>query len=145
MGLSWPFVEAANRSLKFRLLEYTPQTIDEIAGALKDALLKRADGLWVLDWPRFNSPERVSLLRHRLPAIYYVESFAWAGGVMSYSPEPYAFFRRSAWYIDRILRGAIPANLSVEQPTEFRLVINAKTAKELSLTIPVTSLSAPTT
>ena len=136
MGLSWPFVEGANRLLKFQLLQYTPQTLDEITVALQDASTRRADGLLVLDCPRFNSLDRVPLLRHQLPAIYYVETFAWAGGLMSYSPDAYAFFRRSAWYIDRVLRGATPANLPVEQPTQLRLVINLKTAKALGLTIP---------
>jgi putative tryptophan/tyrosine transport system substrate-binding protein len=137
MGMSWPAVEAANKSLGFRLLEYAPQNADAIALALKDASEKRADGLLPLDCPRFNLPEnRLILLRHRLPAIFYVETFAFAGGLMSYSPDPNHFFRRSAWYTDRILRGTAPANLPVEQPTKLRLVINLKTAKELRLTIP---------
>jgi len=55
---------------------------------------------------------------------------------MSYSPDPYAFFRRSAWYIDRVLRGTTPADLPVEQPTQLRLVINLRTARDLGLTIP---------
>jgi putative ABC transport system substrate-binding protein len=59
---------------------------------------------------------------------------------MSYNPDPYEVFRRSAWYIDRILRGANPADLPVEQPTKLRLVINLKTAKELRLAIPTNVL-----
>jgi putative ABC transport system substrate-binding protein len=136
MGLSWPFVKAANKSLKLRLLEYTPQSSDEVRASLQDALNRRADGLLVLDCPRFNAIDRMSLLRHRLPAIYYVESFAFAGGLMSYGPDAYYFFRRSAWYIDRILRGASPRDLPIEQPTKLRLVVNLKTAKDLRLTVP---------
>lgn len=122
--------------LKLRLLEYTPQKADEIEAALKDAANKRADGVLVLDCPRFNSPDKVFLLRHRLPAVYHDGSLAFAGGLMSYGPDAFDFFRRSAWYIDRILRGAVPANLPVEQPTKVRLVVNSKTARQLGLSIP---------
>lgn len=55
---------------------------------------------------------------------------------MSYGPDAYYFFRRSAWYIDRILRGASPRDLPIEQPTKLRLVVNLKTAKDLRLTVP---------
>ena len=136
MGMSWPSVQEANRMLKLRLLEYTPQKADEIEAALKDAANKRADGVLVLDCPRFNSPDKVFLLRHRLPAVYHDGSLAFAGGLMSYGPDAFDFFRRSAWYIDRILRGAVPANLPVEQPTKVRLVVNSKTARQLGLSIP---------
>jgi putative tryptophan/tyrosine transport system substrate-binding protein len=137
MGLSWPSVEAAHRLLNVRLLQYTPQNAGEIEAALKDASKSRVEGLLLLDCPSFNLPDnRHVLLRHRLPAIYYVDTFAFAGGLISYSPDPHHFFRRSAWYVDRILRGTTPANLPVEQPTKVRLVINKKTAKQLGVNIP---------
>jgi len=67
--------------------------------------------------------------------------FPEGGGLMSYGPELLVFFRRSALYVDRILRGAKPADLPVEQPTKFELIINLKTAKALGLTIPQSILA----
>jgi putative ABC transport system substrate-binding protein len=75
-------------------------------------------------------------VKNRLPAISMFREFPEGGGLMSYGPELLVFFRRSAIYVDRILKGAKPADLPVEQPTKFELVINLKTAKALGLTIP---------
>jgi putative ABC transport system substrate-binding protein len=75
-------------------------------------------------------------IQHRLPAVYPFRSFVAKGGLMSYGPDPYDLFRRSAVYIDRIFKGAKPADLPVQQPTKFELAINLKTAKALGLTIP---------
>jgi len=75
-------------------------------------------------------------LKHRLPGIYWVRDYAEAGGLMSYGANFGDVGRRAAYFVDRILRGAKPADLPVEQPTKFELVINLKTAKALGLTIP---------
>ena len=75
-------------------------------------------------------------MKHRLPAIYQSEDFVGEGGLMSYGPSQADAFRQAATYVDKILNGAKPADLPVEQPTKFRLVINLKTAKALGLTIP---------
>jgi putative ABC transport system substrate-binding protein len=75
-------------------------------------------------------------LRHRLPTFFTFRDHVEAGGLMSYSPDLGDLARRGAIYVDKILRGAKPADLPVEQPTKFELVINAKTAKALGLTIP---------
>jgi putative ABC transport system substrate-binding protein len=74
--------------------------------------------------------------RHRLPATFSERSFVEAGGLMSYGPDQKAIFRQLANYVDRILKGARPGDLPIEQPTKFELVINLKTAKALGLTIP---------
>ena len=74
--------------------------------------------------------------RHRLPAIYPFRNFVTAGGLASYRPDQIDQFRRAAGYVDRILKGEKPADLPVQQPTKFELVINLKTAKTLGLTVP---------
>ena len=79
--------------------------------------------------------------RYRLPAIFQFRQFAVDGGLMSYGPDPSDIFRRSASYVDRILKGARPADLPVQQPTKFVLVINLKTAKALGLDVPDTLLA----
>ena len=74
--------------------------------------------------------------KSRLAAIFYTKEFVEAGGLMSYGPNFSDLFRRAATYVDKILKGAKPADLPVEQPTKFEFVINLKTAKQLGLTIP---------
>ena len=78
--------------------------------------------------------------RHRLPAVYYERYFAVDGGLISYGPDQIDQYRRAAGYVDRILKGEKPANLPVQAPTKYELVVNLKTAKELGLTIPETIL-----
>jgi putative ABC transport system substrate-binding protein len=78
---------------------------------------------------------------HRLPAIYVWRWFVDSGGLMSYGPSFYELWRRAATYVDKILSGAKPADLPVEQPTRYELVVNLKTAKELGLTIPQSVLA----
>ena len=75
-------------------------------------------------------------MKHRLPAIYETREFAEAGGLLAYGPSLPDIWRRAADYVDSILKSAKPADLPVEQPTKFELVINLKTAKALGLTIP---------
>jgi putative ABC transport system substrate-binding protein len=79
--------------------------------------------------------------RHRLPAVYYFRQFPAEGGLMSYGPEPNDIARRAASYVDRILRGAKPADLPVQGPTKFELVINLRTAKALGIDVPPTLLA----
>ena len=76
-------------------------------------------------------------LQNRLPAIFGFREFADQGGLVSYGASFREQYRRLAWYVDRILKGANPADLPIEQPTKFELVINLKTAKALGLTVPL--------
>jgi putative ABC transport system substrate-binding protein len=74
--------------------------------------------------------------KYRLPCMYGVLDFVHSGGLMAYGPDTAIMFRRAAEYVDKILKGAKPAELPVEQPTKFELVVNLKTAKSLGLLIP---------
>ena len=79
--------------------------------------------------------------RHRLPAVYPFSYFATSGGLLSYGPNTTDPYRRAASYVDRILKGEMPADLPVQAPTKYELVINMKTAKALGLTVPDTLLA----
>ena len=79
--------------------------------------------------------------QHRVPAVYSYRTSVAQGGLMSYGPDPFDNFRRSASYVDRIFKGAKPADLPVQQPTKFELIINVKAAKALGLEVPPTLLA----
>ena len=111
----------------------------EIEKAFVAMTRQRADGLIVLlDTIFFNERDRIAALAatNRLPAIYGYRIFAESGGLMSYAGSRSDMNRQMAVYVAKVLKGAKPANLPVEQPTKFELVINLKTAKALGLTIP---------
>ena len=107
--------------------------------AFSSITTQRGGALTVLPSAMFVSERRrlVDLAaRNRLPAVYPQREFVDAGGFMSYGPDLADLFRRAATYVDKILKGAKPGDLPVEQPTKFDLVINLKTARSLGLTIP---------
>ena len=115
------------------------QTVPEFDAAFATMTRERAEGFLVLASP-LSVLQRGRLaelaLEHRLPGMFGTKENVEAGGLMSYSADLRDAFRRAAGYIDKILKGAKPADLPVEQPTKFELVINVKTAKALGLAIP---------
>jgi ABC-type uncharacterized transport system substrate-binding protein len=138
-GTSKHAVESAARSLGVTLQSVEVRRPTEFEGAFAAMVRERANGVVVAQDPiALGSRSQVVLLaaRSRLPAVYGVREFAEAGGLMSYGPNIADQFQRAAFYVDRILKGAKPGDLPVEQATKFELVINLKTAKALGLTIP---------
>jgi ABC-type uncharacterized transport system substrate-binding protein len=129
LGMRPQFVEARG-----------PENFDRAISVMSRA---RAEALTVLSTPMFVS-ERGRLValaaKHRLPVVYPLREFVDAGGLMAYGPNAVDSYRRAATYVDKILKGAKPADLPVEQPTKFELVINLKAAKALGLTIPLSLL-----
>ena len=105
---------------------------------------ERAQGIVVLTDPltatRAGKPIAELAAKHRLPTMCELREFTDSGGLISYGPSLLAMTQRAAFYVDKILKGVKPADLPVEQPTKFELVINMKTAKALGLTIPQTLL-----
>ncbi len=132
--------EGAVRSLGLHLQMLNMRRSDDFETAFAAAKKNRAGALVVLGSPFFYS-YRTRLVelaaKHRLPTIYPEKEFIiGSGGLMSYGPDFHDLFRRAATYVDKILKGAKPGDLPVEQPTKFEFVINLKTAKALGLTIP---------
>jgi len=131
-------VESAARNLGVTFQSVEVRGENEFEAAFAAMVRERVNGLVVTSDPfLFGFRSRLVLLaaKHRLPAVYVPREFAEAGGLMSYGGNIADQFRRAAVYVDKILKGAKPADLPVEQPTQFELVINLKTAKALGLTI----------
>jgi len=134
-----PDVPPAAMRLGVRLQVVEASLPPQLQEAIDAAIRERAQGLLVYGDALYHTPPgRLPdlLARAGLPAIYLVREVTLAGGLMSYGPDFEDIFRRAAGYVDRILKGALPADLPIEQPTKFQFVINLKTAKALGLTIP---------
>jgi putative ABC transport system substrate-binding protein len=115
------------------------RTPDDYLAAFATVTASRADALYAFGNPvNFKNRQLIAdfALKSRLPSIYEERLFVESGGLMSYAPSFTDLFRRAATYVDKILKGAKPADLPVEQPTKYELLINLKTAKALGLTIP---------
>jgi putative ABC transport system substrate-binding protein len=136
--LSWQAAEAAARARGWKLLSLEIRDAGEIEGAFKTAAGARAGGLLVLPGLLDGQARRVAELavKSRLPAMYPLRFYVEAGGLISYSADLIEIWRRAAVFVDKILKGATPADLPVEQPTKFELVVNRRAAKALGLTIP---------
>jgi ABC-type uncharacterized transport system substrate-binding protein len=139
-GRGFKEYEATARSLKIPLesLPIRASNLD-FDGAFRVAIKARVNALITLSHIVLN-PYRKQIaglaIKHRLPSMGEIEEYADAGGLISYAAEDDERYTRAAWYVDKILKGAKPADLPVEQPTKFEFVINLKTAKQIGLTIP---------
>jgi ABC-type uncharacterized transport system substrate-binding protein len=126
-------------TLRLEIVSLELRSPDDLEAVLQRIVHTPLDGLQVSDQPAlFPQRQRVVdlAMRSRIPAIYGLPYYVDVGGLMSYSPSLPDLFRRSTTYVDKLLRGAKAAELPMEQPTKFELVINLKTAKALGLTIP---------
>ena len=132
-------MELAAGTLKVKLQYLDVLSPKDIETAFRAASKEQADAVFVLGGPVFNS-QRTQIaelaVKSRLPAIYHSPEFVEAGGLMTYGVSYTDLDRRAATYVDKILKGAKPADLPVEQPTKFELIINLKAAKQIGLTIP---------
>ena len=132
-------VQSAARTSRIEVLSLEARTEAELDRAFQSAASRRADGLIVVNSGIFYGL-RARIMDHalkaRLPAIWGYPSFGDFGALVVYGPSDTDNYRRAASYVDRILKGARPADLPIEQPTEIKLVINLKTANALGLTIP---------
>jgi putative ABC transport system substrate-binding protein len=132
-------MEAPARSLGVRLTVFEARGPEDLDSAFGGMVKESAGGLFVLPDPvLFGHRQRIVALaaKHRLPAIYEAREFVREGGLLSYGPNIVANFHRAAALVDKILKGASPADLPVEQPVKFDFVINLRAAKSLALTVP---------
>ena len=131
--------QAAAQTLKLTLISMEARNREEIERILSGTVKERAEAIFELPDPViFLNRELIAQFaaKHRLPAMYSFREYVEAGGLMSYGTSFPSLFHRAATYVDKILKGAKPADLPVEQPTKFELIINLKAAKQIGLTIP---------
>ena len=136
-------VQSAARTLGLDVVPLGIQQVDDIGPAL-ESLKGGADALYVVTDPLANSNRiRINTLANaaRLPTMHGERAYVEEGGLMSYGPNYSHLFRRAAEYVDKILRGAKPADIPVEQPTKFDLVVNLTTAKALGISVPPSLLA----
>jgi putative ABC transport system substrate-binding protein len=136
---AWRESELSAKQLGLQLHSLQVDSANKLEGAFKEAINARSAALVILAGPLFisNQKQIANLaLKHRMPSIGSREDFVDSGGLMSYGPDRADPYRHAARYVDKILKGTKPADLPVQQPTTFELVINLQTAKTLGLTIP---------
>jgi putative ABC transport system substrate-binding protein len=132
-------VQSAARALRLIIQPWEVRAADDFEKVFAAQSKERPDGLYVIGGALMRNNEKRTVgfaLKSRLPSMYYSREAVDAGGLMSYGADQADGYRRVAYYVDRILKGAKPADLPVEQPTKFELMINLKTAKQIGLTIP---------
>jgi len=127
------------RELRIQVRSLQIRSPDDLDKAFEEVTKTRAEAVVIMPDPVTRTKlKRIAELaiKNRLPSVFHVREFADAGGLLAYGPDRSDLFRRAATYVDKILKGAKPADLPIEQPTKFELVINLKTAKQIGLTIP---------
>jgi ABC-type uncharacterized transport system substrate-binding protein len=132
-------IQIAAKGLRLQLQLAEAKRADDFEKAFSKIASDRANALLVVPDPTFDTQQKYLAelaIKNRPPAIYNENVFADAGGLLAYGAHYLDFFRRAATYVDKILKGAKPADLPVEQPTKFEFVINLKTAKQIGLVIP---------
>jgi putative tryptophan/tyrosine transport system substrate-binding protein len=137
-------LEVASPALGLQLQVVEVRGANQLESAFSAMTAERASALIGLQQPTLDSLRKriVDLAaKNRLPAIYSNSEYVETGGLMSYAPDIVAMFRRAAIYVDKILKGAKPADLPVEQPTKFEFVINLNAAKKIGLTVPANVLA----
>jgi len=138
-AIQWKQTEISARTLGIQLQSVELRRPEEFKDAFAKVARQRPDGITMVA-DRFLLAHRMQIVdfvaKTRLPAIYPYRDFVVAGGLMSYSPSYEELFRRSATYVDKILKGAKPSDLPIEQPTKFELLVNMRTAKTLGVPIP---------
>jgi putative ABC transport system substrate-binding protein len=148
---SQTFLQAVQRAVEALRLQYTPfdvRDLDHLSDAVATAKASGADGLVMVSGGAFRggADPRIggAALKSGLPSVAEGRSFAVNGGLLAHGPNTVALARRSATYVDRILKGMKPGDLPVELPTEFNVVVNVKTAETLGITIPQSVLASAT-
>ncbi len=142
--LGWKEIQLPARKLEVEAHSLEVRSPGDLDKALDEAARTRAGALVIMPNPVFvTNLKRIAdfAARNRLPSIFHLREFANDGGLVSYGVDRSDLFRRAATYVDKILKGAKPENLPIEQPTKFELVINLKTAKALGLTVPPSLLA----
>ncbi len=137
--LSWKEIQLPARELGIQLHSLEVRSPKDFDKAFEEATRARAGALAIMPDPLFaGNLKRIAELaaKSRLPSIFHLEEFVESGGLVAYGVDRSDQFRRAATYVDKILKGTKPADLPVEQPTKFELVINLKAAKQIGLTIP---------
>jgi putative ABC transport system substrate-binding protein len=132
-------MEAAAKPLGLKLQSLPVQSLDDFEGAFAQAKMDGAQALITTPNPLINTQRRKVLdfaEKNRLPAMYPTSEWVEAGGLMSYAPNFTDLWQRAAHFVDKILKGAKPADLPVEQPTKFEFLVNVKTAKQIGVTLP---------
>jgi putative ABC transport system substrate-binding protein len=135
----WEEMSSAASKLRFDPILVDVRKPEDMEGGFETAVVQRADAVIIgNDTVTHANPRHIVELaaKHRLPAMYLSSQFVYEGGLMTYSVSYPDLYRRAAIYIDKIFKGAKPADLPIEQPSKFELIVNLKAAKALGLKIP---------
>lgn len=144
-AITWGEIQIPARRINVELHSLEVEGVGEFDSAFAKATDAKVGAIYPLPAPIFVNNERRIVefaANSRLPSVFHLPEFVHLGGLMSYGPDRVELFRRAATYVDKILKGANPGDLPVEQPTKFELVINLKTARAFGLTVPATLLTS---